>query len=172
MFCLIIKKLILGCKTIWQSIRKFPCAVWSVSTSSYGQRRNIFSWKLHTCMVWIFLIITFSLDLKIKKRGITKSCYHPQPAIIFLTTNHDHQRPAITSWPQPTTSQIFAVTTRNQPNICCHHTRPAIVSPPRTTTWNFTEKLFLRLINWLKQPAVSSKVASERCSLIWAVLKV
>ena len=162
MFCLIIKKLILGCKTIWQSIRKFPCAVWSVSTSSYGQRRNIFSWKLHICMVWIFLIITFSLDLKIKKRGITKSCYHPQPAIIFLTTNHDHQQPAITSWPQLTTIQIFAVTTRDQPLF--HHHEPLLGT--------LLKKLFLRLINWLKQPAVSSKVASERCSLIWAVLKV
>ena len=29
LFCLLIKKLILGSKTIWQSMRKFPCAVWS-----------------------------------------------------------------------------------------------------------------------------------------------
>ena len=27
LFCLLIKKLILGSKTIWQSMRKFPCAV-------------------------------------------------------------------------------------------------------------------------------------------------
>ena len=27
MFCLLIKKLILGSKTIWNSLRKFPCAV-------------------------------------------------------------------------------------------------------------------------------------------------
>ena len=32
LFCLLIKKLILGSKTIWQSLRKFPCAVWSVRT--------------------------------------------------------------------------------------------------------------------------------------------
>ena len=30
LFCLLIKKLILGSKIIWQSMRKFPCAVWSV----------------------------------------------------------------------------------------------------------------------------------------------
>ena len=27
LFCLLIKKLVLGSKTIWQSVRKFPCAV-------------------------------------------------------------------------------------------------------------------------------------------------
>ena len=27
LFCLLIKKLILGSKTIWNSLRKFPCAV-------------------------------------------------------------------------------------------------------------------------------------------------
>ena len=27
LFCLLIKKVILGSKTIWQSMRKFPCAV-------------------------------------------------------------------------------------------------------------------------------------------------
>ena len=32
LFCLLIKKSILGSKTIWQSMRKFPCAIWSVGT--------------------------------------------------------------------------------------------------------------------------------------------
>ena len=32
LFCLFIRRLILRIKTIWQSMRKFPCVVWSVGT--------------------------------------------------------------------------------------------------------------------------------------------
>ena len=61
LFCLLIKKLILGCDTIWQSMRKFLWAVWSVSTFPHMDKEETFlSWKLHIGMVWIF-----SLDLKI-----------------------------------------------------------------------------------------------------------
>ena len=69
LFCLLIKKLILGCNTIWKRMRKFPCAVWNVSTVLYvDNEETFFYWKLHTSMVWIFQIITFSLDLKIEKQ--------------------------------------------------------------------------------------------------------
>ena len=64
LFCLLIKKLILECDTIWQSMRKFLQAVWSVSTIPHMDKEETFlSWKLHIDMVWIFY--TFSLDLKI-----------------------------------------------------------------------------------------------------------
>ena len=66
LFCLLIKKLILECDTIWQSMRKFLRVVWSVSTFPHMEKEETFlSWKLNIGMVWIFLIITFSLDLKI-----------------------------------------------------------------------------------------------------------
>ena len=42
LFCLIINKLLLGSKTIWQSMRKFPCAVLSVRTFSYMDKNEIF----------------------------------------------------------------------------------------------------------------------------------
>ena len=64
-FCLLIKKLILGCKTISQSMRKFPCAVWSARAFPDMDKKKIF---LENCtLVWsdFFKIITFSLDLKI-----------------------------------------------------------------------------------------------------------
>ena len=62
LFCLL--KLILGYDTIWQSMRKFLWAVWSVSTFPHMDKEETFlSWKLHIDMVWIFY--TFSLDLKI-----------------------------------------------------------------------------------------------------------
>ena len=64
LYYLLIKKLILGCDTIWQSMRKFLWAVWSVSTFPHMDKEETFlSWKLHIDMVWIFY--TFSLDLKI-----------------------------------------------------------------------------------------------------------
>ena len=40
LFCLLIKKLILECDTIWQSMRKFLQAVWSVSTFSHNLKLN------------------------------------------------------------------------------------------------------------------------------------
>ena len=42
LFCLYIKKLILGCKTVWQSMRKSPCAVWSVSTFPHMDKEEAF----------------------------------------------------------------------------------------------------------------------------------
>ena len=64
LFCLHIKKSILGCDTIWQSIRKFLWAVWYVSTFPHMDEEEPFlSSKLNIGMVWIFY--NFSLDLKI-----------------------------------------------------------------------------------------------------------
>ena len=64
LFCLLIKKFILGSDTIWQSMRKFLWAVGSVSTFPHmDKEEKILSSKLHNGMVWNFY--TFSLDLKI-----------------------------------------------------------------------------------------------------------
>ena len=63
LFCLLIQKLILGCETIWQSMRKFLWAVWSVSIFlDMNKEEKFLFWKLYIGMVWIFY--TFSLDLK------------------------------------------------------------------------------------------------------------
>ena len=54
LFCLLIKKLILECKTVWQSMRKFIWAFWSVSKIPHIDKEETFlSWKLHIDMVWI-----------------------------------------------------------------------------------------------------------------------
>ena len=42
LFCLLIKKLILGSKTIWQSMRKFPRSVWSVRTFPHMDKEETF----------------------------------------------------------------------------------------------------------------------------------
>ena len=64
LFCLLTKKFMLEFDTIWQSMRKFLWAVWSVSTSPHMDKEETFlTWKLHIDIVWIFY--TFSLDLKI-----------------------------------------------------------------------------------------------------------
>ena len=42
LFCLIINKLLLGSKIIWQRMRKFPCAVLSVRTFYYMDKDEIF----------------------------------------------------------------------------------------------------------------------------------
>ena len=42
LFCLLIKILILGSKTIWQSSRNFPCAVESVRTFSHMYKKETF----------------------------------------------------------------------------------------------------------------------------------
>ena len=56
LFCLLLKKLILGSKTIWQSVRKFLCAIWSVRIFPHmDEKEKTFSWKLQVGMVWIFL---------------------------------------------------------------------------------------------------------------------
>ena len=69
LFYLLIKKLILECKSIWQSMRKFLWAVWRVSTYPHMEKEEGFlPWKLHIGIVSIFQIITlFLLDLKIWK---------------------------------------------------------------------------------------------------------
>ena len=75
LFCLLIKKLILECDTIWQSMRKFLWAVWSVSTFPHMDKEETFLFsKLPIDMVWIFY--TFSLDLNISEN---------LAALIFLT---------------------------------------------------------------------------------------
>ena len=50
LFCLLDKKLILRSKPIWQSMRKFSCAVWSVGTFPHMNKEEttFFSWKLRT----------------------------------------------------------------------------------------------------------------------------
>ena len=48
LFFLLIKKLILECDNIWQSMRKFLWAVWSVITFAHMDKKETFlSWKLH-----------------------------------------------------------------------------------------------------------------------------
>ena len=76
LFCLFIKKLILECDTIWQRMRKFLQAAWSVRTFLHMDKEETFlSWKLHIDMVWIFY--TFSLDLKIWTYILWKfSCFN------------------------------------------------------------------------------------------------
>ena len=55
LLCLHIKNFILGCDTIWQSMRKCLWAVGSVSTFSHmGKEEKFLSSKLHIGMVWIF----------------------------------------------------------------------------------------------------------------------
>ena len=55
LFCLLIKKFILGCDTIWQSMIKFLWVVGSVSTFPHLEKEKKFlSSKLHIGMVWIF----------------------------------------------------------------------------------------------------------------------
>ena len=50
-FSLLIKKLLLGSKTMWQSMRKFPCK----NIFSYGQRKNFFYLKTAYWYRLIFL---------------------------------------------------------------------------------------------------------------------
>ena len=51
LFYLLDRKLILGSKPIWQNMRKFSCAVWSVGTfPQMGKEETSFSWKLHIGM--------------------------------------------------------------------------------------------------------------------------
>ena len=71
---LLIKKFMLGCETIWQSMSKFLWAVWSVSTLLHMDKEEAFlSWKLHIAMIWSFY--TFLLDLKIWTWNIWKFSY-------------------------------------------------------------------------------------------------
>ena len=51
LFCLLIKKLILGSKTILQSMRKFPCAVLSVRTIPNMDKKKTFFYRDCT-LVW------------------------------------------------------------------------------------------------------------------------
>ena len=60
LFCLLFKKLILECDTIWKSMSKFLQAVWSMSTfPRMDKEETFFSWKLHIDMIWIFYIYLF-----------------------------------------------------------------------------------------------------------------
>ena len=56
LFCLLIKMWVLGSRSIWESIRKVPSAVWSVRTICHiDKEETVFYWKLHIGMVWMFL---------------------------------------------------------------------------------------------------------------------
>ena len=100
LFCLLIKKLILECDTIWQSMRKFLWAVRSVSAFLIWTKKKHFF--LENCtLIWSeFFIYTFSSDLTIfwkfscfnfsEREGINFSwvqmiCVHP------LTLNYPLQ---------------------------------------------------------------------------------
>ena len=49
LFCLLIKKLMLENKTIWQSLRKFQCAAWRETPFPHMSKEGIFfSWKLRS----------------------------------------------------------------------------------------------------------------------------
>ena len=52
LFCLLIKKLILGSKTIWQSMRKFLCGVWSVRTFLHVDKDEAFFFLENCTLVW------------------------------------------------------------------------------------------------------------------------
>ena len=52
LFCLIINKLLLGSKIIWQRMRKFPCAVLSVRTFSYMDKDEIFFFIEIYILMW------------------------------------------------------------------------------------------------------------------------
>ena len=55
LFYLLIKQLILGSKTIWQSMRKFSSAVCNVRAFLHMDKEEIFlSWKLHIGMFLFF----------------------------------------------------------------------------------------------------------------------
>ena len=58
LFCLLIKKLILECKTVWKSMRKFPCAVWSVRAFPDMDKKKIFLKTAH-CYGLIFFNYLF-----------------------------------------------------------------------------------------------------------------
>ena len=65
---LLTKKLILECKTVWQSVRKVLWPVWSVRAFVHIRKEDTFLyWKLRIGMARIFLIITYSWELKIWK---------------------------------------------------------------------------------------------------------
>ena len=63
---LLTKKLILECKTVWRSVRKVLWPVWSVRAFVHIRKEDTFLyWKLRIGMARIFLIITYSWELKI-----------------------------------------------------------------------------------------------------------
>ena len=65
---LLTKKLILGWKTFWQSVRKVLRAVWSVRRFVHmGKEETFLCWKLRIGMARVFLIITYSWELRIQK---------------------------------------------------------------------------------------------------------
>ena len=70
LFCLLIKTLILGCDTIWQSMRKFLWAVWSVSAFPHMDKENYFFFENCT-LVWSGFLYLFirpeDLNLKISE---------------------------------------------------------------------------------------------------------
>ena len=50
--CLLIRKLILGSKTIWQSMSKFPCAVWYVGTFLHMNKEKTSFFLEYWTLVW------------------------------------------------------------------------------------------------------------------------
>ena len=55
LFCLLIKKLLLEIKTIWQNMRKFPCRVWSARTFPHMDKEYFFFLKTAHWYGLIFL---------------------------------------------------------------------------------------------------------------------
>ena len=66
LFCLLIKKLILEYDIIWQSMRKFLQAVWSVSTFPHMDKETFLFWKLRIDMVWIFVPFHWTWKFELK----------------------------------------------------------------------------------------------------------
>ena len=78
-FSLFIKKLMLGGKTIWKSMRKFPCAVWSGRTFTHMNNEETFFFsKLHIGMIWIFSdkhLFIRPQNLKISLKDLTTNFF-------------------------------------------------------------------------------------------------
>ena len=87
LFCLLDRKLILGSKPICQTMRKSPCAVWSVVTFPQMDKKEgtFFSWKLHTsmCSKNFFQISTLSITWW----KFSHKCFWEERYRLFLYSN-------------------------------------------------------------------------------------
>ena len=114
LFCLLIKKLILKCNTIWQSMRKFLWAVWNVSTFPHMDKEKTFLfWKLHIDMVLIFY--TFSSDLKIWTYIFWKfSCFNfsERKDINFCLVQMMYVHPLTLNYPLQYAKRVSNITAR------------------------------------------------------------
>ena len=77
LFCLLIKKIILECGTIWQSMRNFLWAFWSVSTSPHMDKEEKRNFFLENCtLIWPEFLIPFHQTWKFEIEIFWKfSCF-------------------------------------------------------------------------------------------------